>query len=304
MLSESFKTSPYSYKKIIDNSSGKEREIMRPKFYPDQCIQWAVMQVIEPIISKGHYFYSCGSIPGKGVHFAKRYFRKWIRRHFRNTKYVLQIDVTKYYPSINHDKLKGMFRRKIKCQRTLNLINEIINGGGIGLPIGNYTSQWFANFYLQDFDRYLKQDLKIKYYVRYMDDIVIFGSNKRVLHRHRKTIDKILDELKLTVKDNWQVFKFDSRPLDFLGYKFYRTHITIRKRNSLRIKRRAKKIFKKGYLNLKDASAMVSYMGWIKSSDSYYFYHKHIKPYVNIPKPLIRSVPPLKIFTIIMRKQA
>lgn len=288
---QKFKTSPYSHRKHIDNSSGKQRDIMRPKFYPDQCVQWAVMQILEPIIMKGHYYHSCGSIPGKGSHFAKKYVERWVRKDFRNTKYVLQIDVTKYYPSICHEKLKLMFRRKIKCYKTLMLVDEIIEGGGQGLPIGNYTSQWFANFYLQSFDQYVKQELKIKYYVRYMDDMVIFGSNKKKLHKIFRVIDKDLNKLKLKVKDNWQVFKFESRPLDFLGYRFYRNKTTLRRRNFLRIVRRMKKISKKEKISFKDACAIISYMGWIKSSDSHYLYEKYIKPYVNISeaKEVIRN---------------
>lgn len=291
LVSGSYKTSPYSEKVIIDNSSGKKREIKRPKFYPDQCIQWSVMQVIEPILSKGHYFYSCGSVPGKGGHFAKSYIEKWVRRDFRNTKYVMQIDITKFYPSVNHDILKSKLSDKIKCRRTLSLLDEIIGGGEEGLPIGNYTSQWLANFYLQRFDHYVKQELKCKYYVRYMDDIVIFGSNKRKMHRDFVKIENKLNSIGLKAKGNWQIFKFDSRPLDFLGYKFYRTHTTIRKRNSLRIKRRAKKIGKKEKLTFQDASAILSYMGWIKHSDSIYFYNNHIKPYVNIgeAKEVVRN---------------
>ena len=284
LLNESYKSSPYSPMTITDKSSGKKRDIMRPKFYPDQCVQWAIMQVVEPIIMKGHYYLSCGSVPRKGGHFAKRFVEKWIRKDPKNTKYTLQIDVTKFYPSINHDKLKEMFARKIKCKRTLNLIGEVIDGGGQGLPIGNYTSQWFANFYLQDFDHYLKEVLKIKYYVRYMDDIVIFGSNKRTLHKHFRIIEEMLHDLYLKPKGNWQVFRTDKRPLDFLGYKFYRNKTILRKKNSLRMKRRAKKIFKKGRLSFTDCCAMISYMGWIKSSNSYNFYNKHIKPYINIGK--------------------
>ena len=110
----------------------------------------------------------------------------------------------------------------------------------------------------------------------------IFGSNKRKMHRDFAKIKNKLESISLQVKGNWQIFKFDSRPLDFLGYKFYRTHTTIRKRNSLRIKRRAKKVGRKSRLFFEDASAILSYMGWIKHSNSYYFYHKYIRPYLKL----------------------
>ena len=86
---------------------------------------------------------------------------------------------------------------------------------------GNYTSQWFANFYLQDLDHYIKEDLKIPYYIRYMDDMVLFHRNKKELHKARVKIEEFLKNEDLKLKENWQLFKTDSRPIDFLGYKFF-----------------------------------------------------------------------------------
>lgn len=164
------------------------------------------------------------------------------------------------------------------------MLDAIVDSVEVGLPIGNYTSQWLANFYLQEFDHFIKQDLKIKYYVRYMDDCIMFGNNKKKLHKARKEIEVYLKSIGLSIKGNWQIYRLDKRPLDFLGFKFYRTYTTMRKRNSLRIKRRAKKVYKKEKLNFKDCAAMLSYLGWLKHSDSYNFYIKNIKPYVDIKK--------------------
>ena len=284
LVNEKYKSSPYTEEIIRDESNGKERLIKKPKFFPDQCVQWAIMQVIQPVISKGFYEYSCGSIPKKGTHYAKKHLEKWIRKDVKNTKYVLQIDVTKYYPSVNHEKLNYMLSKRIKDVRVLDLLKEIIRSGGEGLPIGNYTSQWLANFYLTECDHYIKQKLGAKHYIRYMDDIVILGSNKRKLHEIKKELEKHLNKLDLNIKDNWQIFPLDCRPLDFLGFKFYRTYTTLRARNAIRIKRRVKKIYKKGYTTPKDASAILSYMGWIKHSNSHGFYHKHIKGYLKMKK--------------------
>ncbi len=124
---------------------------------------------------------------------------------------------------------------------------------------GNYTSQWLANYYLQDLDHFIKEQLKVKYYIRYMDDMVLFHRNKRELHRIKKYIEIYLKKEKLQLKDNWQLFKVDSRPLDFLGFKFYRGYTTLRRGNFLRIKRRVKKIIKKGYIRTTDAQAIISY---------------------------------------------
>lgn len=291
LVNNKYKSSPYTEELIIDESNRKERLIKKPKFFPDQCVQWAIMQITEPVIGKCFYEYSCGSVPNKGTHHAKKYIEKWIKKDPRNTKYVLQIDVAKYYPSINHDKLNHMLSKKIKDKKVLDLFNEIIRGGGDGLPIGNYTSQWLANFYLTECDHFIKQELQAKYYIRYMDDIVIMGSNKRKLHKIRTRLENYLNKLDLKIKPNWQVYRLDCRPLDFLGFKFYRTHTTLRSRNALRIRRRVKKIAKKEIITFKDASAILSYMGWIKHSNSYYFYHKYIRPYLKLGqlKEIVRN---------------
>lgn len=284
LINQTYKPSPYIKALLKDGANGKERLIYKPAFYPDQCIHWALMQVIEPIFNKGMYNYCCGSVPGRGTHYAQKAIRKWIDSDKLHTKYILQIDITKFYPSIQHNILKDMLKTKIKDPQVLWLANEIIDSTKTGLPIGNYTSQWLANFYLQGFDYFIKQELNAKYYIRYMDDCIIFGNNKRKLHKSRKEMQIYLEQLGLEVKNNWQVFRLDCRPLDFLGFKFYRTHTTLRARNSLRIKRRAKRISKKKSLSYKDSTAMISYMGWLKHSDSHNFYNKNIKPYVDVNK--------------------
>lgn len=268
-------------KTIQDASSGKIREIFKPNFYPDQIIHWALMLQLEPIIMKGMYEYTCGSVPNRGTSYGQKMIRLWLDNDRKHTKYCLKMDVTKFYPSIDNELLKKAFRRKIKDKDCLWLIDSIIDINQ-GQPIGFFTSQWFANFFLEGLDHYIKEELGIKYYVRYVDDLVMFGNNKKKLHKARKAIIEYCDSLKLNIKESWQVFRVDKRDVDFLGMRFYRNRTTLRSRNSLRIRRRAVKISKKGYLNEKDASAIISYWGWMKRSDSYGYYHKYIKPHVTI----------------------
>lgn len=268
-------------KAIRDGTSGKIRTIHKPNFYPDQIIHWALMLQLDRVILKGMYEYSCGSIPKRGTSYGQKIIRKWIEVDSRNTKYCLKMDVEKFYPSIDNKILKSMFRRKIKDKDCLWLIDIIINSNK-GQPIGFYTSQWFANFFLEELDHLIKERLGVKYYVRYVDDLVLLGPNKKKLHKVRIAVEAYLKSIKLTLKDNWQVFRMNSRALDFLGLKFYRDKTTLRKRNALRTRRRVRKIQKKGYLNEKDASAVISYWGWIKRSNSFYFYHKYVKPVVPI----------------------
>jgi len=283
LINKTYKPSPYKIKIIFDGANKKERQIYKPRFYPDQIIHWALMLQLQPIIMRGMYRYCCGSVPGRGTSDGQKVLRKWLDSDYKNTKYCLKMDISKFYPSIDNEILKIMFRRKIKDPNCLWLIDAIIDSSE-GLPIGNYTSQWFANFYLESLDHYIKQELGVKYYIRYVDDLVLLGSNKRKLHDVRKQIEGYLNKLNLKLKDNWQVFRVSKRGIDFLGFRFFYDKTILRKRNALRIRRRMKKIGIKKSLNHKDASAVISYWGWIKRSDSYNFYHKHVKPYVSINK--------------------
>lgn len=294
LINDTYVPCKYIEQKIKDGANKKERIIFKPSFYPDQCIHWAIMLQLESLLERGMYKYCCASVKGRGVHYGQRYVKK-ILKDVKGSKYCLQLDIRHFYPSIDKDKLKQKFIRIIKDPKLLNLMFKIIDSAEDGLPIGNYTSQWFANFYLQDLDHFIKEKLHVKYYIRYMDDIVLFSSNKRKLRYIKEEIEKFLNSEGLELKDNWKLFLTDSRPLDFLGFRFYRDHITLRRRNALRIKRRVKKIKRRfelyGYIRLQDASAMVSYFGWIKNSNSYHYYIKNIQKYITLKqcKEVIRN---------------
>lgn len=283
--------SPYFEMKIRDGAKKKERIIYKPQFYPDQVIHWSLMLKLEPILLKGMYEFSCASIKGRGIHKGMKYVKKILVRDRKYTKYCLKLDIKQFYPSVNKEILKQKFRKKIKDQDTLWLIDSIIDSSKTGLPIGNYTSQWFANFYLEDLDHYIKEKLNIKYYIRYMDDMVLFSNNKKELKKVKLAIDEFLKKEDLRIKENWALFKTESRPLDFLGYRFYRGYTTLRRGNFLRIKRRLKKISKKDKVNFHDASAAISYLGWIKHSNSYNYKKKYIDPYMDLDafKEVIRN---------------
>lgn len=287
LIKETYHPLPYTKKIIVDRCTNKIREIYVPKFYPDQIVQWALMLVVKPILMKGMYDFSCASIDGRGGAYGIRAVKKWLKEDKKNTKYCLVADVRKFYPSVNQDILIEKFRRKIKDEKTLKLIEKIIRSVPSGLPIGNFTSQWFANFYLQDFDHYVKEKLKIKHYIRYMDDMVFFSSNKRTLSKQRVLIEEFLKKEKLTIKPNWQVFKIaedknDGRPLDFLGYKFYRNFLTMRSKTFLRTTRRIRKVAKKEFLTSKDSSAVVSYVARINMASGRKFYDKYVKSLINV----------------------
>lgn len=282
LVNKTYQPSPYTIKTIFDGASKKERTIYKPRFYPDQIIHWALILKLQPIMMRGMYAYTCGSVPGRGTSYDQKYVRRALDLDYQGTKYCLKMDVSKFYPSIDQSLLKQMFRKMIKDKSCLWLIDTIIGSTETGLPIGNYTSQWFSNIFLQDLDHHIKEILQVKHYVRYVDDLVILSGNKRKLHQIRKAIAAFLSEKNLKLKGNWQVFLISKRFIDFLGLKFYRNKTTLRKTNSLRIKRRMAKISKKEYLNYPDACAIVSYWGWIKRSDSFRFYQKHISGKISL----------------------
>lgn len=211
LINGTYETS--KYETFIKNDKGKEREIYKLPFYPDRIIHWAIMLQIEPIFMKTFTTFTNASLKDRGIHRTLDQLDKMLLDE-EGTKYCLKIDVEKFFPNINHNILKGLLRKKFKDKLLLNLLDEIIDSidGEKGVPIGNYLSQYFANFYLAYFDHWLKETKKCKYVLRYMDDIVILHSDKNFLHQLRKDISVYLDKnLKLKLKDNWQVYPVDSR---------------------------------------------------------------------------------------------
>lgn len=287
LVTKTYVPSDYIVGTVKEGASQKERKIFKPNFFPDQVIHWAMMLQVSPILRKGMYKFACGSIPDRGVHYGKRYVERWIRTDRKHTKYYLKLDISKFYPSVNVDLLIGKLKRKIKDADAIHLIESILCKGD-GLPIGILVSQWFANFYLQDLDYFIKQKLKTKYYVRYMDDMILFGNNKRDLHLCRKRIESFLGSEELKLKPNWQVYRLDCEALDFMGFRFFRRKTILRKSIMHRITRRVRNVSKKSKPTNRDASGVISYLGWIKHSDSYALFCKWIRPYLNIR--LLKSV--------------
>lgn len=293
---------------INDGFLLKKRIVIQPYFYPEQWTQHVVVKTLQPMFMRGMYEFSCGSVPNRGIHHGKRHLEKFIRNNKAEIKYVLKLDIKHFYESIDIELLKARFKESIHDERMLDLIFFILDSnravmGDVeikeGLPIGFYTSQWFANWFLQPFDHYIKEKLKVKCYVRYMDDIVIFGRNKKELHLKLEQIKQYLAGMKLTVKDNYQVFRFDyidrngkrrGRFIDFMGFKFYRDKTTIRGKIFVRALRKARRIKAKTKPTWYDASQILSYSGWFKYTDTYNAYQKYIIQNVNIEacKDLIR----------------
>lgn len=188
-------------------------------------------------------------------------------------------------------------QRRIKDKKFLRLADRIIASfqqpmatherllpetDAVGIPVGLFTSPWFCNFFFQDIDHKVAEKTGAAHNVRYVDDMVLFDSSKRRLHKALEFIEAEVKATKQTVKDNWQVFILSKRPLDFLGFKFHPNKTTIRKSIMLRSSRKARTIARAAYASIRNAHAMVSYIGYIVNSDSQRFYEKWVRPFVNI----------------------
>lgn len=236
----------------------KEREIFVLP-YPDRIIQHAILQKIGDMFKRTFTKNTYSCIKGRGVHSAKRNIEKALLDK-EATRYCLKIDVTKFYPSVNHEILKSLLLRKLKDIKLIKLLFAIIDSSP-GLPIGNYLSQPLGNFYLSYFDHWLKEDIKIKHLFRYCDDVVIFSDNKPELHEILAKIKVYLkDNLRLQVKGNYQVFPVESRGVDFLGYKMFHTHTLLRKT--------IKQNFARMLKHNPNEQSIASYGGWLKHCDS------------------------------------
>ena len=276
LTNDKFTIRKHTPKIIDDGFQHKQRKIIQPDYKYEQIIQHALMQVLIPIFERGMYTYSCGSIPNRGNSYGKKYIEKIIKKDKINTQYVLKIDIKKFFENIDHEILKKKLERIIHDKKVLKVLYTIIDSYDDGLPLGYYTSQWFANFYLQELDCFIKQNLRVKYYIRYMDDMVLFASNKEELYYAKEAIESFVNlKLNLELKSNYQIFKLaknkndSGRCLNFMGYKFYIDKTILRKNIMLKTTRKISKILKKNKCTWYDATQLMSYYGWIKNTNSY-----------------------------------
>lgn len=276
-----FKNAQHKPTRIIDGASHKTRTIIVPTV-EELIVQHCVVNALKPMFLCGMYYHSYASIPGRGAHKGKKYVERWIRNSPKDTKYVLKMDIRHFFDSISHDVLKSMLIKQIHDDEMLRLLFEIIDVTSYGLPLGFYTSQWLSNWYLQGLDHYIKEILGAKYYMRYMDDMVIFGSSKKFLRALRRNISEYVSHhLRLRLKGNWQIFRLSCRDLDFMGFRFYRHKTTLRRSIMLKASRKAARLSKKRWPSVYDARQMLSYLGYIDATDTYNMYLRWIKPYIS-----------------------
>lgn len=276
---KTFHTSPYY--DFIKHDRTKDRKISKLPYYPDRIIHWALIQIIGPILINKMIDQTYSAIPNRGIHKCLLKLKSDLYKFPEDTIYCLKLDIYHYFESINQDILFSQYCKIFPEENIQWLIGDIIYSKDVGIPIGNYTSQYSGNFYLCDFDHYCKETLHIKFYYRYMDDITILAKSKEELWGILQKIKAYLDTLGLTLKPNYQVFPVDIRGIDFVGYKFFHKYILLRKNIYKLLRVKCNKIKSYKVLSYSQFCTINSYFGWIKWCNSYNLCIEYIYPNIN-----------------------
>jgi retron-type reverse transcriptase len=258
--------------------------------YRDRIVHHALCNIIIPLMEKSFIHDSYANREGYGTHRALRRFTQFAR----SSRYILQCDIKKYFPSIDHQILKQLIRHKIKCQDTLWLIDAIIDnsnpqepvndyfpGDDIltllerrkGLPIGNLTSQFFANFYLNGFDHFIQEKIRGHKYLRYVDDFALFSDNREFLAEAKLEIQDYLSSLRLIIHPiKSQLFE-TKYGVNFVGFRVLPDRIRVRNDNLRRSRRRFKELqydYRYGQISLEKLIQRIqSWEAHLKHGDTY-----------------------------------
>lgn len=266
-----------------------KRRLISAAPYHDRVLHHAVCNIVEPIFDKTFIYDSYACRGGKGTHAAVDRYTAFARKN----RYVLQCDIQKYFQSVDHEILLALVSRKIKCADTLWLLDKIIFSRADNsvinyfktddlftpyqriraIPIGNLTSQFFANVYLNGFDHFIKEDLRCRYYIRYVDDFVVLDNSKERLHEvHRKMVE-YLESLRLRLHRKKSRIYRVKEGIQFLGYRIFPTHRLLKKENALKMRRKLRKYSRQyadGRIDLKKISQSIqSWIGHAKHADTY-----------------------------------
>lgn len=215
----------------------------------DRILHHAIVKIIGPIFEKSFIFDSYSSRKNKGTHKAIarfRYFAQKLSRNNSRTIWILKCDIKKFFDSVNHNIILHQICKKVKDEKTAELIAHIVNSlstnNGGGIPLGNLTSQLFSNIYLNILDQFIKRQLGLKYYIRYNDDFMILNPDKEFLENLIPVISSFLKEkLSLELHPQKVIIKNWYQGVDFLGYVIFSYHTILRTKTKQRILRKIKR---------------------------------------------------------------
>jgi retron-type reverse transcriptase len=252
----------------------------------DRVLHHAVFRILNPIFEETFIPNSFSCRIGKGTHKGVLAAETMLRKESRNYTvpcYALKCDVRKFFDSVDHEILLAILKKRIADPDTMWLVQQIVRSftGGwktlfdhLGLPIGNLTSQLFANVYMNEFDQFVKQKLKVKHYARYTDDFVVISTNKKYLEDLLDPIQKFLNEtLKLTLHPKKISIRIVGRGVDYLGYVILPHHLLLRSKTKHRIFRKLKyrvAQYRKGVIDEHSLSqSLQSYLGALSHADTF-----------------------------------
>ena len=269
------------YSRIFAKACTSQRHISKASVR-DRLVHQIIYSAISPIFDRKFIFHSFSSRLGKGTHLAITQLHRMVRKVSANGTrhcYALKMDVKRFFDSVDHKILKSLIRKNIKDSKVLNIIDVIIdsfNAGaeGKGIPLGNVTSQLFANIYLHELDDFIKQELRERFYLRYCDDFIILSSDQ---HHLRCLIDKIsiflADHLQLELHPKKVILRKLRKGIDFVGYVFFSHYRLVRTKTKQRIKKRLKKTLKQILMGNMEPCAMdrqlQSYLGVLSHANQY-----------------------------------
>lgn len=283
----------------------KKRLIMALPFR-DRVVQWAIYRVINPIITKGYIVDSYACIPGRGAQTAIKRLQYWLQReeHRHEKEYYLKLDVSKFFYRVNHTVLLDILGHRFGNDAKLMWLFDLIinseetpfglplgyNPGKVGriyetgMPIGNLTSQMMANLYLNELDQFAKRKLRIRCYLRYMDDMIVLSHSKPALHQYKAELEEFLNtHLQLNLNDK-TALRPTSLGIEFVGYKVWASHIKLRKATAQKMRRRLKFVrrqYERGAMPIEKVhETLTSYYGLMKHCNSYNLRKKLSETYV------------------------
>lgn len=265
LIMGTYKTSQYKTFTIFEP---KKRIIYKLPLFPDHILHHALINILGPIWRNSFIRDSYACIPGRGLLGASQRTMRFMKRN----NYVLQCDIRKFFPSINHAVMMDILQHKIHDRRLLRVLDEIVwsVGGDSNLPIGNLTSQWMGNVYLNELDHFVKEKLRWRDYIRYCDDFCLYGNDKAELHRAAKEIEKFINE-KLNMTFSKSMVRRTRDGVSFIGYRHFKDFILIRKKTSFRLKKRILNIAKHHDFNSKSIGQLAAAFGWTKWCNCYHY---------------------------------
>ncbi len=255
-----------------------KKRLIQAAPFRDRIVHHALYHVLEPLCERSYIRDSYACLRGRGTLAAVQRYEEFVRQ-VGGRGYVLKCDISQYFASVDHGVLQGLLRRKIRDEKLLRLLGSLIatggEGAGKGMPIGNLTSQLFANVYLDPFDHFVKEGLRRKHYVRYMDDWVIVGTEKAELWQVLEETWAFLSHtLRLTLNPHRIALVPLTHGVDFLGYVIYPDgYKRIRRRNVTNVRRRLEKLesgYEQGTITFAHArGSIASWLGLAKHASAF-----------------------------------